>query len=97
MSMAEDLIPVIRFCESQGVDINFVTALGENGLIEIVREGDTLFVHIAKIPRLEKMVRMHFDLHINLEGIEAIAHLLERIEDLQQENLELRNRLKLFE
>lgn len=97
MSMPEDLIPVLKFCESHGIDLNFVTALDENGLVEIIREGGTLFVHVGKIPRLEKIIRLHFDLHINLEGIEAISHLLERVEQLQRENTVLRNRLRLFE
>lgn len=97
MSMAEDLVPVFKLCESHAIDVKFVTALGENGLIEIIRDGDALFVHVGKIPRLEKIIRLHFDLHINLEGIEAITHLLERVEMLQRENAELRNRLRLFE
>lgn len=94
MSMAEDLIPVIKFCESHGIDVNFITALDENGLIEIVRDGGALYVHVGRLPRLEKIVRLHFELHINLEGIEAISHLLERVEAQQQEIIALRNEIR---
>ena len=42
---------------------------------------------------LERMVRMHFDLNINLEGIDAIYHLLQRVENLQREVVSLRRKL----
>ncbi|HEX2683135.1 MAG TPA: hypothetical protein VHL77_04350 [Ferruginibacter sp.] len=34
---------------------------------------------------------------INLEGIEAISYLLNRMNDLQQEILRLNNRLSIYE
>jgi hypothetical protein len=42
--------------------------------------------------KLEKFVRLHYDLDINLEGIETINYLLEKIEKMQKEILELRNK-----
>ncbi len=97
MNEPEVLIPIVKFCENHHIEMAFITSLHENGLVEIIKEGDILYVHVEKIPRLEKIVRMHYDLNINLEGIEAISHLLERIESLQQENTELRNRLRVFD
>ena len=43
------------------------------------------------------MMRMHYDLDINMEGIDVIAHLLKRIDSLQQELKMAKNRLRLFE
>jgi hypothetical protein len=43
--------------------------------------------------KLEKFVRLHYDLDINLEGIETINYLLERIEEMQKEIVNLRNKL----
>ena len=43
------------------------------------------------------MIRLHYDLDINLEGIETIFHLLERIETLQHEMHELRKKIGLYE
>lgn len=97
MNESEILIPVVKFCDNHRIEMQFITTLHENGLVEIIKEGDTLYVHVEKIPRLEKIVRMHYELNINLEGIEAISHLLERVESLQHENIELRNRLRVFE
>lgn len=43
------------------------------------------------------MIRLSRDLKINLEGLEAIHHLLGQIEKLQKDNRRLRNRLGLYE
>jgi hypothetical protein len=43
------------------------------------------------------MVRLHYDLGINLEGIETIFHLLERIESLQHEMLNLKKKISFYE
>ena len=45
------------------------------------------------LPLLEKMVRLHNELDINPEGIQAIYHLLGQVESLQQEVAALKRRL----
>jgi hypothetical protein len=40
---------------------------------------------------------MYYDLDINMEGIDAISHLLKRINHLQQELISTQNKLRLFE
>ena len=39
----------------------------------------------------KKFVRLHYDLDINVEGIETISHLLEKIGELQKQILQLKN------
>jgi hypothetical protein len=43
------------------------------------------------------MIHLHHDLEINIAGIEAITHLLERVEQMQQNMKGLRNRLRIYE
>ena len=43
------------------------------------------------------MIRMHYELDINLEGIDAISNLLERVEEMQHEMTRLQNRLRFYE
>jgi chaperone modulatory protein CbpM len=43
------------------------------------------------------MIHLHHDLEINIAGIEAITHLLERVEQMQENVRGLRNRLRLYE
>ena len=48
------------------------------------------------IPDVERYSRMYYDLSINIAGIDAIHHMLERIELLQQEVRSLRNELEFY-
>jgi hypothetical protein len=57
---------------------------------------DALYVHPRQIPRLEKFIRLHFELAINLEEIEAMSHMLERLEKQHGKITRLRNSLRLF-
>ncbi len=42
-------------------------------------------------------MRLHYDMEINVEGIEAINYLLQRMKTLQAEMVSLKNRLRLYE
>ena len=55
------------------------------------------FIAESQLPKFEKVVRLHYDLQINFEGIDVIANLLERINRIQEENTILKNRLRLYE
>ena len=91
------LISVSEFCRHHEIEVTFVQSLQENKLIELMVVRDEIFVHPDQLPRLEKMVRLYYDLDINLEGIEVINQLLERIENMQQEIGVLKNKLSLFD
>jgi hypothetical protein len=92
----DDLIAVSEFCVNHNVEISFLNLLQENGLIEISTIESTYFVEKEQLPQLEKYVRFYYDLDINLEGIETINYLLEKIENLQNENIALKNRLRFY-
>jgi hypothetical protein len=91
------LIAINEFCISHNIEISFVSSLQQNGLIEITTIKETEFVDAEQLRQLEKIVRFYYDLDINLEGIETITYLLERINSMQNEILALRNRLRLYE
>lgn len=89
-----ELIAAGDFCAFHHVELSFIRGLHESGLIGmIVRDGAVMLVP-DDLPALEKFVRWHYELAINFEGIEALAHLLRRVDDLQEENRVLRNRLR---
>jgi hypothetical protein len=92
----DDLIAVSEFCVNHNIEISFLNLLQENGLIEISTIESTYFVEKEQLPQLEKYVRFYYDLDINLEGIETINYLLEKIENLQNENIALKNRLRFY-
>ncbi|MBK7103230.1 MAG: chaperone modulator CbpM [Flavobacteriales bacterium] len=93
----ENLIAIDVFCAQQEVETSFVLALHERGLVTITQMQMRYFVELEQLPRLEQLARMHYDLDINLEGIEALSHMLERVEGLQRELRELGERLGRYE
>jgi len=93
----EQLIVVREFCAEHHIEISFIESLGQHGLITISTIGEQLAISDTQLPLLEKMVRLHYELDINLEGIEAIFHLLERIEAMQQEMRMLQKKVMLYE
>ena len=74
---------------------------GKGGLVYphglIRTEGGERCLQFAQLPDVERYSRMYYDLSINIEGIDAIHHLLERMESMQQEIYSLHSRLRLFE
>ena len=93
----EYLIAVDEFCANHNIEISFISSLQQTGLIEITTVKETGFIDSNQLQQLEKIVRFYYELDINLEGIETITHLLQRIRSLQDENIALRNRLRLYE
>jgi hypothetical protein len=65
--------------------------------VEVSRIGQREYIHPDKLRDLEKFMRLHFDLDINVEGIDVIHRLQERISQLQGELLALKNRLRIYE
>ncbi len=91
--MRADLIIVSEYCRKCDIEPSFVELLAEEGLVDIqIVEG---IQHLLKsqLPNLERYVRWHYDLSINVAGIDAIRHLLERIEDMQRELYMLKRQL----
>ncbi len=86
-------IAIDAFCRYYRIETSFVESLNDSGLIDIQREADTWYVQYSQLAEIEKYIHLHYDLDINLEGLEAISHLLKRIDNLQAEVQLLRNRL----
>ncbi len=91
------LIPARELCVHHHVELSFIHSLGEYGLIEIIQEEEEEFVPETQLPELEKFFRLHYELDINLEGIDAITHLLQKVNGMQEEIASLRNRLRRYD
>ena len=94
---SEDFIAAGEFCAFHHVELSFIRGLHESGLIAMMVRDGTVLLPAEELPVLEKFVRWHYELAINSEGIEALSHVLGRMEALQEENRMLRNRLTRFE
>ncbi len=92
-----ELISVYGFCVTHKIETSFIESLQLYGLVEIKTIEKELYFKESQLEEIEKMVRMHYDLDINFEGIEAIGHLLQKLKEIQNRNLQLQNRLNLYE
>jgi hypothetical protein len=92
-----NLIAAEDFCTSHQVDFSFITSLQQLGIVEVTTIQEAGFINGNQLPKLEQCVRLHYDLDINPEGIDAITHLLDRIKTMQAEIQHLQNRLRAFE
>ncbi|WP_224485226.1 chaperone modulator CbpM [Robertkochia aurantiaca] len=90
-------ISIRQFCKAYDLEEGFVMNFIETEMIEIETRGDDYLIKDEHLGLLEKMVRLHRDLGINEAGLETIHHLLERMEEMQEEIRSLRNRLRLYE
>lgn len=93
----ENLIPIPTLCIHYKVEQSFFNNLSEMGLLEIKTIEETQYIHPEAIYEIEKMIRMHQDLEVNMEGIDVVFNLLQKIDDLQNELISVKNRLRLYE
>lgn len=93
----EQLISIELYCRHEELDLTFVQALTDRGLITVVVQEERRYLPSSEVARLEQLARMHFDLDINIEGLEAISHLLERVDRMQQDMRAMQQRLRLYE
>ncbi|WP_183565010.1 chaperone modulator CbpM [Mucilaginibacter sp. SP1R1] len=91
-----NLITASDFCLYHNVEHNFINLLQEAGLVEVSIINQTIFIPEKELQKLEKLTNLH-QLDINVAGIEAITHLLNQVEKIQEDMRSLRNRLRLYE
>lgn len=79
------------------VELSFIQSLQQSGLLTVIVQEEKLYVEEEELPQLEKMVRLYHEMGINIEGIETITYLLERMNDMQRQIAELNRRLSRYE
>lgn len=91
--MEIEFIHIKDFCSGHDIEESFLFELHEYELIDLRSINNQKCIFIEELPKVEKMVRLHRDLNINLEGLGVIHHLLDRTIALQNEIQLLKNRL----
>lgn len=94
---ARKYISINEFCVNHHIEVSFVSSLQQTGLIEITTIEETEFIDADQLRQLERIICLHDELDINMEGIETITHLLQRMNAMQNEMIALRNRLRMYE
>jgi hypothetical protein len=93
----EEMIPASECCIHYHIEPSFIDSLRDAGLIEILIVEEKIFVPTSQLSQLEKLVRLYYELDINLEGIETITYLLQRMNEMQKKIIQLSNRLSIYE
>jgi hypothetical protein len=93
----EQLILLETFCIEYPVEFSFIQLLIEHGLVQISTVDEQRYIPESELPQIEKIIRLHNDLEINLEGVEVINYLLAKLQQQQDEINALQNKLRFFE
>jgi hypothetical protein len=93
----ENLISASAFCSHHQIEVSFIHSLQDYGLIDTTTTEQEVFLQADQLQEIERLMRLHYDLHINLEGVDAVTQLLKRMEKMQEEIVTLRNRLRMYE
>jgi chaperone modulatory protein CbpM len=92
----EHLIPVQELCSHHNIEQGFMQLLQDYGLVELTMVEQQVCISSFQLPELEKMIRLHHDLNVNIEGIDVIRHLLKKLEEAQDEIGRLKCRLRFY-
>jgi len=75
------------------IEITFFDELVDFGLLSVQTEDERRYLLYEDLPVFEKFANWHYDLEINLPGLEVIHDMLTKMNDLKQKNRELMNKL----
>lgn len=78
------------------VEESFIESLHEVGLIKVIYHDEERFIEYDELSDLEQFIRWYYDMDINVEGIDALCNLLEKVKYLQSENNQLRSELQFY-
>lgn len=93
----KNLILIEHLSSHHNIEVSFINSLHEFGLIEVIIIEDNKYLAHEQLKDLEKLMRLHFELDINMEGIDVISNLLLQIDNLKKELIATQNKLSLFE
>jgi hypothetical protein len=94
--LPEDMIRVEDYCLKYTIEQTFVFSLEEYGLIELLVVEEQTCIPLHQLQAIEKFSNLYYELNINLDGIDAISHLLQKIETMQEEIRNLKGQLSLY-
>ncbi|AZA58341.1 chaperone modulator CbpM [Chryseobacterium shandongense] len=75
------------------IEVTFFDELVDSGLLNVEMENEIRYLMYEDLPSFERFTNWHYDLEINLPGLEVIHEMLRKMEDLKQKNRELMSKL----
>lgn len=93
--MERDLIAITEYCIKYDIEPSFIDSLEETGIILLTNIDQEKFIHMEQLPEIDRYIHFHYDLQINIEGIDAIRHLLNKVSSMQEEIQQLKRQLAI--
>ena len=93
----ENFILVHHYCEHTQIPVDFIYSLHEYGFIETKQIENDVYIQDFDLVEIERISRLQNELGINLEGIDAINHIMQKMNRLESEVRMLKDRLKIYE
>ncbi len=90
-------IPVQQFCFHYNIPRSFIDSLTEMELVNVVEVDNDRHISVNDIAHIEKLMRLHYELNVNLEGLDIINNLIKQIQTLERELHRLRNKIEFYE
>ena len=94
--MKNDLVLITQFCIHHEIESSFIFSLQEFGLVTVLEYKNEQYLALEEIGEVEKIIRLHYELGINIEGIDAIFGLLKKVTALQSELQIANSRMEAF-
>ncbi|AZJ36028.1 chaperone modulator CbpM [Tenacibaculum singaporense] len=93
----KELISVQKVIVHHNLDEQFIESIESFQLIEFIIKDSNKYLHTEQLPILEKIIRLHYDLEVNMQGIDVINNMLDRMDSMHKTIQQLENKLKLYE
>ncbi|EDM36881.1 hypothetical protein PBAL39_18444 [Pedobacter sp. BAL39] len=95
--METQFITITECCINYHIDPVFIDELEDSGVIVLTMKEKEKYIHHEQLAELEKYIHLYYDLNINIEGIDAIRHLLQKMILMQQELNLLQQKLQFHQ
>lgn len=93
--MTTQLTSVAQIIQYYQIDDTSLYYLNESGIIKIIIVEQTEYIHQDDLSDLEKIIRIQQELNINMESMDIVINLIDKIKTLQIENKTLKNLLSM--
>jgi hypothetical protein len=93
----ENLMTIQEYSVTYNIEQEFLISLEDCGIVVFNLEGEQRYIREEQLDELERYIHFHYDLNINIEGIDAIRHLLQKVHQLDAQVRQLKSRLNLHE
>lgn len=93
----KELISIQKVIVHHNLDEQFIESIESFQLIEFVVKDTDKYVYVEQLPTLEKIIRLYYDLEVNMQGIDVINNMLDRMDMMRKTIQQLENKLKLYE